>query len=118
MRKLCGICATSVLLTASLFGQTTSLTGTVSDPTGAVIPNAIINIVSVDTGFQREDKSDNQGRYTMESIPPGTYKLTAKASGFTDTVMNNVRLFVNQPATVNVVFEKLGSTSTTVAVEA
>jgi Carboxypeptidase regulatory-like domain len=117
MRKLLGILSLSVL-TASLFGQTTSLTGTVADPTGAVIPNATISIVNVDTGLQREDKSDTQGRYTMESLPPGTYKLTGKAAGFADTVVNNVRLYVNQPGTVNVTFEKLGSTSTTVSVEA
>jgi hypothetical protein len=118
MKKLFGLCAISVSLTASLFGQTTSLNGTVSDPSGAVIPNATINIVNVETGLQREEKSDSQGRYNLEAVPPGSYKLTGKASGFADTVMNNIRLFVNQPSTVNVVFEKIGSTSTTVAVEA
>src|SRR6185369_16342145 len=66
---------------------------------------------------QREDKSDPAGHYSMEAIPPGTYKVTGKASGFADTIVNNVRLFVNQPSTVNVVFEKVGSTTTTVAVE-
>jgi hypothetical protein len=105
-------------LTAGLFGQTASLAGTVSDPSGAVIPNAVVTVVNTETGLQREDKSDTQGRYTMDALPPGTYKLTAKATGFADTTVNGVRLFVNQPATVAVVFEKVGSTSTTVAVEA
>jgi hypothetical protein len=118
MKRSYALAALALLLGTGLFGQTTSLTGTVSDPSGAVIPNAVITVVNVDTGTQREDKSDTQGRYNMESLTPGTYKLTAKASGFSDVAVSNVRLFVNQPATVNVVFEKVGSTSTTVAVEA
>src|ERR1019366_9462857 len=92
--------------------------GTVTDPTGAVIPGAVVTIVNTETGLQREDKSDSQGRYTMEQLPPGTYKLTAKATGFADFTGKNVRLFVNQPGTQQIVFDKIGSTSTTVSVEA
>ena len=118
MKNLVGILMLGIGLTAGLFGQTASLSGTVSDPSGAVIPSAVVTVVNTETGLQREDKSDSQGRYTMDALPPGTYKLTAKAAGFADTTVNGVRLFVNQPATVAVVFEKVGSTSTTVAVEA
>jgi hypothetical protein len=118
MKKLVGILALCVALSTCLCGQTASLTGTVADPTGAVIPNAVVTVVNTETGLQREDKSDTQGRYTMEQLPPGTYKLTAKATGFADFALNGVRLFVNQPATVAVVFDKVGSTSTTVSVEA
>ncbi|MCX6627156.1 MAG: carboxypeptidase regulatory-like domain-containing protein, partial [Candidatus Solibacter sp.] len=118
MKKLVGILALTAALSTGLFGQTASLAGTVTDPTGAVIPGAVVTIVNTETGLQREDKSDAQGRYTMEQLPPGTYKLTAKAPGFADLAVNGVRLFVNQPATVAVVFEKVGSTSTTVSVEA
>jgi hypothetical protein len=118
MKKLVGILALCIALSTCLFGQTSSLAGTVTDPTGAVIPGAVVTIVNTETGLQREDKSDSQGRYTMEQLPPGTYKLTAKATGFADFTVNNVRLYVNQPGTQAVVFDKLGSTSTTVAVEA
>jgi hypothetical protein len=117
MTRLFSVIALAVTLSVSLFAQTTSLTGTVTDPTGAVIPNAVISILNADTGFQREDKSDTQGRYTMESLPPGTYKLTAKAPGFAE-MNREVRLYVNQPLSVPIVFEKIGSTSTTVSVEA
>src|SRR5674476_1161943 len=118
MKKLVGILALCIALSTCLFGQTSSLAGTVTDPTGAVIPGAVVTIVNTETGLQREDKSDSQGRYTMEQLPPGTYKLTAKATGFADFTGNNVRLFVNQPGTQQIVFDKLGSTSTTVSVEA
>ncbi|MBZ5603618.1 MAG: carboxypeptidase regulatory-like domain-containing protein [Acidobacteriia bacterium] len=107
-----------LFLCASAFAQTTSLTGTVTDPSGAVIPGANISIVNAQTGAERNAASDNQGRYTMALVTPGTYKLTAKASGFSDVVIEKVELLVSQPATVAVVFEKVGSTTTTVQVEA
>src|ERR1039457_4749354 len=118
MRKLLCALAFSLVLTAGLFAQTTGINGTVTDPTGAVIPNAALSLVNTQTGAQREVVSDTQGRYSIPQVPPGSYKLTAKASGFADAVANNIGLQVNEPATVPVVFEKLGSTSTTVAVEA
>jgi len=103
---------------ASMFAQTTSLTGTVTDPSGAVIPNATITIVNSETGAQRDAVADNQGRYTISLVTPGTYKLTAKATGFTDVLIEKVELLVSQPATVPITFSKVGSTTTTVQVEA
>jgi hypothetical protein len=103
---------------AVLFGQTTSLTGTVADPSGAVIPGATISIVNTQTGAARDAVTDAQGRYTMERLTPGTYTLTAKSPGFADMVIAGVELLVNQPKTVAITFEKVGTTKTTVEVEA
>ncbi len=114
--------AVSVLffvLSAVVFAQaTTSLTGTVSDPTGAVIPGASLTLVNDDTGAQREDKADSQGRYSFQQLQPGSYHLVAKATGFSDVTVNAIRLLVNSPANLPVVFEKLGTVATTVAVTA
>ncbi|MBZ5724793.1 MAG: carboxypeptidase regulatory-like domain-containing protein [Acidobacteriia bacterium] len=110
--------ALCILVATGLFGQMTSLTGTVTDPSGAVVPNAVITVVNTETGLQRQDKSDAQGRYGMEQLSPGTYRLTAKASGFADIVINRFELLVNQPATMPITFEKIGATSTTISVEA
>src|SRR6266478_5036347 len=118
MKKLLGTLSLFVFIATGLFAQQTQLNGTVSDPTGAVIPSATITIVNVQTGAQREATADSQGRYTMAQLTPGTYKLTAKAAGFADVIVNNVELLVNQPSSVPIVFEKLGSTSTTISVEA
>ena len=112
MRKL----VLFLFLAANVFGQTTSLNGSVTDPTGAVIPNASITITNIETGAQRSTVADDQGRYTMAQLTPGKYKLSAKATGFADVTVNSVELLVNQPATVPVVFEKIGTTSTTVMV--
>src|SRR5256885_1563557 len=105
MRKLLGLVFLCLLLAVSLFGQTTAINGVVTDPTGAVIPNATITIVNTQTGAKRSDISDSQGRYTISQLTPGTYKVTATASGFSEININNVELQVNSPATVPIKFE-------------
>ena len=90
MRNAIGLLTGFFTLAVSLFSQTTSLNGTVADPTGAAIPNAAITIANVQTGSQRTTTSDSQGRYTMPQLTTGTYKLTAKVAGFTDVVINAV----------------------------
>ncbi|MBL8296309.1 MAG: carboxypeptidase regulatory-like domain-containing protein, partial [Bryobacterales bacterium] len=100
-------------------GQTlTSLTGSVSDPTGAAVPSATISITNVGTNQVRDVKSDDQGRYLFAQIAPGEYRLLAKKDGFSDVSIQGIRLLVNTPATVNVNFEKIGSVATTVEVSA
>lgn len=105
--------------TPALFGQAfSSLAGTVTDPTGAVIPGVTITIVNTQTGLQRETTSNAEGRYSFPQVLPGTYQLTAKSPGFTDVVIKDIQLLVNSPVTINVVFEKLGGVTETVQVEA
>src|SRR6185369_11860001 len=107
MRKLLGVCSLALFVATGLFAQQTQLGGTVADPTGAVVPAASITIVNTETGSQRTTVSDGSGRYLMVQITPGPYKLTAKAPGFTDVVVNDLRLLVNQPATLDITFEKV-----------
>ncbi len=118
MRKIPGLSVLAWFLATGLFAQTTAVNGTVTDPTGAVIPNAAITLVNINTGAKREAVSDAQGAYNIQQLPPGTYRLTATASGFNDVTLNDIALQVNQPATVPVVFTKVGSTSTIVEVAA
>jgi hypothetical protein len=107
------------LIALALWGQaTSSLTGTVTDPSGGVIPGADIRLESISQSLNREIKTDAAGRYTFPQVPPGTYKVIAKAAGFADVVVNDVRLLVNNPATINIPFEKVGSVSEIVAVTA
>ncbi len=102
---------------AGLFAQTSSITGNVTDPTGAVIPGATITMRNINTGAERTAVADVQGRYNMQQLAPGFYKITAKAPGFSDVVIERAELLVNQPATVELKFEKVGATATTVVVE-
>ncbi|HYL78613.1 MAG TPA: carboxypeptidase-like regulatory domain-containing protein [Bryobacteraceae bacterium] len=117
MRKLLISVSVVFLFALCLNAQSlSSLVGTVTDPTGAVIPGAHLTLSNVATDAQREDTADQQGRYTFAQMQPGTYKLVAKAPGFNDVVVNNIRLLVNTPATVNVAFEKVGTVSTAISV--
>jgi hypothetical protein len=109
--------AFSLLFATGLVAQSTSLNGTVSDPSHAVVPNASVSLVSVGTGQTREAKSDAQGRYSFSQLTPGKYTLTVKAQGFAEEIVSNVELQVDQPATIPVTL-KVGATSTTVTVEA
>ncbi|GAB4365435.1 MAG: hypothetical protein OHK0021_09090 [Bryobacter sp.] len=114
----------SVLLALSLFcslsiaQQFTQLSGTVTDPSGAVVTEAAITIQNTQTGAERSTKSDASGIYRIPQVQPGTYKLTAKAPGFNDILVGNLVLEVGRPATQNVVFEKVGATSTVISISA
>ena len=118
MRTLIKVLAVKVVLICAMLGQTTSITGTVTDSTGAVIPSATISITSLETQTQRSAVSDSQGRYTISQITPGTYRVDAKAGGFAEVVIGRVDLLVNQPATVPITFEKVSATLERVEVTA
>ena len=122
MRSLWGTISKIVLLVAcfaaGLFAQSSSITGSVTDPTGSVIPNANITIDNLDTGAERVATADAKGSYTIEQVPPGFYKVTAKAPGFADLIVNRLELLVNEPATLDLKFSKVGSTTETVQVTA
>ena len=59
-----------------------SVSGTVSDPSGAVVPGAQVTIVNDTTGFTRTGTTDSAGYYRLLDLSEGTYTLTATASGF------------------------------------
>jgi hypothetical protein len=81
--------------------STTSLRGTVSDPGGAVVSGAEVTITNSATAFSRATKTDGQGFYQFLEIPPAAYTLAIKAPGFGALRVDNVRLLVNTPATLN-----------------
>jgi len=86
-----------------------SLSGVVTDPTGAVLPGATVLVENVNTGIRREAVTDSSGRYAFPQLQPGKYRITGRAPGFADVVIQDVELLVNSPATVNVLFEKHGN---------
>ncbi len=62
--------------------ETGQITGTVFDPTGAVIPNAKVTVKSVSTGLERQTTTTSAGTYAVANLQPGRYTLRAEASGF------------------------------------
>jgi hypothetical protein len=90
------ILALLVVLAASLtiaYGQVTStnggsIQGTITDPSGAAIPGAQVNIRDVDTGSVKEVKTDGAGFYSVGPLIPGSYKVTVSMSGFETLAIN------------------------------
>ena len=73
-------------------GTTAGLGGTVSDPTGAVIPRAVIELKNVSTGDLRTTKSNGSGVFAFSALPSGDYVLTVKAPGFNSFQENGIHL--------------------------
>ncbi len=76
-------------------GNAGSVQGTVTDPTGAVIPNAAVRLSNDRSGYDRSLTSDAQGEFDFTNVPFNTYQLTVSASGFAPLSKNlNVRSVV------------------------
>jgi hypothetical protein len=69
-------------------------TGTVTDASGAAIPNATVTITNIDTGLTTTVTTSNTGYFTSQALPPGNYKITADAQGFKKAVRSSVTLLV------------------------
>ena len=95
-----------------------SANGIATDPTGAVVPGAKIEIVNMDTGLRREAATNAAGRYLFAQIAPGRYEFTARAEGFQNVIVSDVQLQVNTPLTLNITFEKIGEVTESVTVSA
>src|SRR5213078_340199 len=83
LRFVAGLVLTAASLTVG-FSQTSSanLTGLISDPAGAAIPDVKITLENVATHDKRAATSGGEGRFTFSQIPPGVYDLLAEATGF------------------------------------
>src|SRR5487761_747453 len=89
----------NVQIYAQVSGAT--LSGTVTDPSGGVIPNATLSIKNVATGIVRQATTDSSGVYAAPNLLPGTYEVTVAASGFETTVRNGVTLTVGAQQLLN-----------------
>jgi hypothetical protein len=90
------------LCAVSVFAQTatTSLRGTIKDPTGAVVSGATITLIDKAAGQKHVATSKNSGEYQLVQIPPAKYTITVTAPGF-GSQTKSAELLVDQPATVN-----------------
>jgi len=103
-----------ILSTVTLsFGQlaTTSLRGTIKDPSGALVPGAKVTIVDKATGKEISVVADSAGQYTFAQILPSKYDITVTAGGF-GSQTKSAELLVNQPATIDFSLSVQASTVT------
>ncbi|MGH9522192.1 MAG: carboxypeptidase regulatory-like domain-containing protein, partial [Terriglobales bacterium] len=106
-----------LLFTAQAFAQTVTgtLVGNVADKTGAVIPNAKIQVVNTSTGAVRDAASNESGYYQVSFLPLGTYNVTVSSPGFRSIQKTNVVIGLNQN-TVSEFQLDIATTSTEVEV--
>ncbi len=104
-RTVVGMAMLLALLACGTFawGQaTTSVRGTVADPSGSVVAGATVVLANAESKTEREAKTGGQGEYQFLFVPPGTYALTVTAAGFQRYRQTDLELLVNTPATANV----------------
>src|SRR6266571_8211004 len=103
--------AIACVLLAALFSaapawaQTSStalVLGTVTDPGGAVVPDAKVELINTGTNEKRDMMTNSAGQYTFPGVAPGPYKVTVTKAGFATFVVSNLNVDVNKGYTVDV----------------
>ena len=94
-----------------------TLLGTVTDPGGAVVPNASVQVKNVGTGQVQQVSTDGQGRYAVAELPIGNYEAQVSAQGFQTFVRRGITLTVGQQAVVDFAL-MVGQSQQTVTVDA
>jgi hypothetical protein len=103
-------------VSAQSVGNSGSINGSVVDPTGAVVPNATVEIRNPVSGFDRSTTTDNAGKFAFTNIPFNPYHLTVTATGFSSH-FQDVEPRSSVPVSIAIALKVLGST-TQVTVEA
>lgn len=116
-----GVCLIALLAACSppALGQvssTSSLSGSVIDPTGAVVPGADITVRQEGTGAEFKVISAGNGTFTVPSLNAGTYSVTVAMPGFKQAIVKGIAINVGIPASVKITLQ-LGSQNETIVVE-
>src|SRR5580704_8366320 len=96
--------ALCLLLSPYCFSQSTtaSLTGTVVDEKGSVIPAAKVTVVNPDTKSQRQVTADDSGYFVVPLLPPATYMITVEHDGFAPATIRQVTLNVGDQRSLQI----------------
>jgi hypothetical protein len=118
MRSVLGICCLFAAC-SSVFAQTDrgTITGTVSDPAGAVVSNAPLELINSGTGALYQAATSTTGNYTFGQLPVGTYQLTITVPGFKTYIRRNLGVQVAQTIRQDVALE-VGTSAESVTVTA
>jgi hypothetical protein len=108
-----------LLIGGLAFSQSTrgSITGTITDPAGAVIPSAMIEAVNVENGAKYQGESSATGNYTLAELPAGLYQLSGSVPGFKQFVRTGITVIGSQTLRIDVALE-VGEISEQITVQA
>lgn len=111
------ILATAAPFALAQVAPTASLTGTVTDPSGAAVPSVKLHLIQMETGLERFAAAQSDGHFLFSQVPAGPYSLEASASGFSPFKQTGFRLNVNNTTTLNIPLV-IGSVGESVSVSA
>jgi len=108
-----------LLLASSVYAQidTASITGRITDPTGAVVIGAEVRLANTETNVESVSQSNEEGMYRVQPLRPGPYRMTVVASGFKRLVREGLELRLGEIMAVNVTLE-VGAVAESVEVRA
>src|SRR5882762_9896497 len=113
------VALSAVCLAAPGLAQTTfgTIQGTVTDPSGAVMPDVVVTVTNQGENISREVRSDAQGNYQAENLKAGLYTVAVHAEGFREVTVMDIRLTARQMIRRDLTLA-VGSTTENVTVEA
>jgi hypothetical protein len=114
-RILAGLLCTGLIAFSQV--NTGAISGTVTDPTGAAIPGVTVIVVQTVTNFESRAITNNDGIYRVQSLAPGTYRVTFEGAGFKRLVQDGLDLHVGDVLPVNATLE-LGQLAESIQVSA
>src|SRR5438874_12288968 len=119
MKRLVVAILIAFSLAVAANGQTFrgTINGTVTDPSGGVVPNATVKATEIGTGIDHTTTTTNDGAFAFQDIPLGLYKVTVTATGFPAYAVDKVEVVAGQIYTLQIKL-KIGQASTTVEVSA
>ena len=107
-----------LLICPAVAQQTTGIiSGQVTDSSGAILPNVPVNLTGTASGITRVTKTTDQGSYSFQDVPIGTYQIDITAPSFQPFVTKNVQVTVASTTTVNAQLQVGGATQTVVVQE-
>jgi hypothetical protein len=117
--RVCLVAIAAILVASVALAQTDrgTITGTLADSTGAVVPGASVQVTNTETGAQYDTVTTGTGNYTLASLVAGNYNLTVAVTGFKKFTQEGIQVTVAQTARVDVTLE-VGAISDAVTITA
>jgi hypothetical protein len=116
-RKLIALASILIALpTLSAQSVTSTVTGTIEDPSGLAVPAAKISLVNVTSAYQRTATTNEVGAFTFTSVVPGEYRITIQKDGFKTQERQNLNVTASEILGLGAIRMEIGSTTESVTV--